>query len=86
MNDTAFQKSQHAKREDALRLVEIIAAFKRQGEDGFNGDGNDEDWEATAEWLISEARAIVEPDAPVRCSGCGEADNSKGAHGAGRCR
>ena len=85
MTDTIFQKEQHAKREDALKLVEIIAAFKQEGEDGFKM-GEDEDAEATYEWLVNEARAIVTPKAPVRCSGCGEADRSKGAHGAGRCR
>ncbi len=38
------------------------------------------------EQVIDTIEVNGTPKAPVRCSGCGEADNSKGAHGVGRCR
>jgi hypothetical protein len=44
----------------ADRLINIIAGFKKDGEDGFFHHKDDEDPQALVEWIIDEAREALE--------------------------
>ena len=37
-------------------------------------------------WMRVNQAAKRTPLTPIRCGSCGEADNSKGSHGLGRCK